>query len=154
MSKQTLLVTQCISFQPRPTQTPSGIPIPENWIIFNAPRPMFGSEPTDQEPGGNVRLEWAGEWVRGCLFSAVNPDDPMAYWQAKENIGLDGYVVKYVSEKDVRDWFHAYYQQLCAQYPEVQSETELLYTWGDIQATYLDHLDRNKIQIEVEDRPR
>lgn len=62
--------------------------IPESWMIFNAPRPLYGHK------------EWQGEFEHGVFYVAVNPDEYGADGFIKENVRNDGWLAKYWSKED------------------------------------------------------
>ncbi len=103
---------------PRPTQTPAGRPIPADWVIHNAPRPLNGSQGSDGKP-----LTWDGEFVAGIHYAAINPTDPYAADDTRANGENNAALVAWVSDDEVRAWAQAYYT---AEYPEVDlSEVDL-----------------------------
>jgi len=61
--------------------------VPADWIVFNAPRPLYGHK------------EWQGEFYHGRFFAAVDPHGEYADRFMKNNVSLDGWVVEYY-EKD------------------------------------------------------
>jgi hypothetical protein len=69
------------------TQDPSNRPadIPENWIILNAPRPLYGHK------------QWDGPFLHGIFYAAIDPDDDAGNWMLKNSISLDAWVVAYVT---------------------------------------------------------
>jgi len=75
--------------------------IPENWFIFNAPRPLLGD------------IEWQGEFQHGVFYVAVDPDGYIPESWIQKNYNLDGWLVKYISEKDAikkaKDYYHKEY---------------------------------------------
>ncbi len=150
MPTKTFTVTQVDALQQRPTVTPNGHAIPADWLIFNAPRPLVGSEPPDHKANGNDFLEWNGEWVRGLYFAAVNPKDPLAAHQVKQNVDLDAYLVRYMTEADVRAWFHRYYVDTLQQECGEELPLESSFTWRDILDTYRQLYEHSKVNIEVE----
>lgn len=67
-----------------PLQCPAG------WIVFNAPRPLFGTEC------------WQGQFRHGVFYAAINPSDPYAQQWIRENAYLDGWVCEYWGMTDNR----------------------------------------------------
>lgn len=61
--------------------------IPDNWIVFNAPRPMLGDK------------DWCGDFHHGIFYAAVDPDGYIPEKWMQKNCDLDGWVVEYVSEE-------------------------------------------------------
>jgi hypothetical protein len=59
--------------------------IPHGWIVFNAPRPMYGDK------------EWQGDPGHGMLYGAVDPQGAGAEWMVKDNKSLDGWIYQDIS---------------------------------------------------------
>jgi len=72
-------------------------PIPENWFIFNAPRPLLGHE------------EWQGEFEHGIFYVAVDPDSYGAEGFIERNISLDGWLVEYWTKEKAIGAVKSYY---------------------------------------------
>lgn len=51
--------------------------MPEEWRIFNAPRPLWGTE------------TWSGEFCKGVLYAAIQPGAEREEWMEEENRRLD-----------------------------------------------------------------
>ncbi len=81
----------------RPTQTPDGQEIPDNYIIFNAPRPLYG------------QITWQGEFKHGIFYAALDPDDKYTGQGIRENESLDGWFCKWVTWAEVMEWAIGYY---------------------------------------------
>jgi hypothetical protein len=83
--------TQINIFAPRPAD------IEASWIIFNAPRPIYGHK------------DWKGEFKEGVFYAAVNPNDG-AYSEMyiKENLLLHAVICNYVTETDIQNWILAF----------------------------------------------
>ncbi len=64
--------------------------IPQNWLIFNAPRPLCGARC------------WTGEFRHGIYYAAVDPADYAAAVFVRQNDNLDGYLTEYPTEAEVR----------------------------------------------------
>ena len=68
-------------------------PIQSDWIIFNAPRPLYGTQ------------TWQGDFAHGIFYAAVDPvGDPYAHDWIKRNAELDGWLLEYVTEEDIAKW--------------------------------------------------
>lgn len=88
-------VTQVATIGSRPTQTPDGTTIPANWLIHNAPRPLYGQ----------INWCWPQAPFRcfGWWFAAVDPDHeysqgPRGY--IEENRRLDARELIFVSDEE------------------------------------------------------
>lgn len=77
--------------------------IPETWIVFNAPRPLYGHE------------EWQGEFQHGIFYVAVDPDGYGAEGFIRESTSLDGWLVEYWT---VENALKAARRHLLKKYPE------------------------------------
>lgn len=55
--------------------------VPRHWPVFNAPRPLPGS------------VTWEGDFLRGCHYSAVDPEDEWKQDTMRRIESLDGWQV-------------------------------------------------------------
>jgi hypothetical protein len=72
--------------------------IPEGWLIFNAPRPLWGQR------------QWTGEFRHGIFYAAVDPAEPdtkQLSWMLQQNADLDGWLLEYVTMDQVRAYLDA-----------------------------------------------
>lgn len=73
--------------------------IPANWLIFEAPRPLYGDK------------QWRGSNGSGWHYAAINPEDaymlPIHLTQMKKNAAR---LVKYVTEADYQEWLKTYFE--------------------------------------------
>jgi hypothetical protein len=74
--------------------------VPADAIIFNAPRPLYGT------------TTWQGDFCSGIFYAAVNADDPYRMEWIKENQKLDARVLAYVPESEARQKVAGYYKNL------------------------------------------
>jgi hypothetical protein len=74
--------------------------IPENWIVFNAPRPLFGTLIT-AAGGPQAGCTWIGDFVTGRLYAAVDPEDEDAQRWIDENRSLAAVILVYVSQEEL-----------------------------------------------------
>ena len=65
--------------------------IPENCLIFNAPRPLYG------------HMEWQGEFEHGIFYVAIDPDSHGAEGFIEGNISLDGLLIEYWTKEKAID---------------------------------------------------
>lgn len=83
----------CKLFDKRPKTSQDGlIKIPENWDIFNAPRPLPGT------------ICWQGEFVHGRWYCAVDPSDEFLKRSLEAINCLDGWRVIYDCEDQYQRW--------------------------------------------------
>lgn len=85
----------------RPKTTPSNQPIPDDWIIFNAPRSLYASFDNNNYP-----LDWQGEFIHGIFYAAVSPDDIRSI---KRNNELDGWALIWHNKEEIYAWLNQYY---------------------------------------------
>ena len=71
--------------------------IPENWTIWNAPRPLYGD------------TAWEGDFVHGIFYAAIDPDSPFSESNIKDNISLDAWQLDFVTEEYAIEEVTAYY---------------------------------------------
>ncbi len=75
--------------------------IPENWLIFNAPRPLLGDK------------EWEGKFQHGIFYVAVDPNCYFYNREIENNCKLDGWIVEYISKekaiKRIKEYYHKEY---------------------------------------------
>lgn len=115
----------------RPPQAPDG------WEIYNAPRPLYGSD-----YAGIGRVTWQGEFIDGVFYAAVNPGDPDAEKWRKENESLAAVRLEFVDRQDVIDEMVEHYrknfpnrfEQIFKEHPLSDPETQqmLINTWFNL----------------------
>ena len=78
--------------------------IPENWLIFNAPRPLLGHE------------YWQGDFQHGIFYVGLDYDDDYVFkmW-LERNKGLDAWLVFYWTEDEIKQWILNYYKEKYSQ---------------------------------------
>lgn len=113
--------------------------IPSDWFIFNAPRPLDGSELS-----GNRWAIWEGEFRHGCHYTAVDPRDPFATQRIRDNIALDGWVVRYVSNDDIAAAMETY----CLEHEIDRSDFE----WEELRSTFLQNAWNQSLTLEIATR--
>ncbi len=86
------MTNHIVCFDPRPDFVPDG------WVIWNAPRPMYGSE----LPSKNMAREWRGDFLTGIWYAAVNPEDPYAADWTTHNEWDNGAIVEYATITQAR----------------------------------------------------
>jgi hypothetical protein len=122
---------------PRPKEAP------ENWEIYNAPRPLFGTRED------NKVYTWEGEFISGIFYAAINPDDPDANMWREENERLHAIRLEYVTRQSVINEMVEYYNQkypnrvekIFAKHPLKEKETQkmLIDTWFNLDMNWSDN---------------
>jgi len=66
--------------------------VPEDWMIFNAPRPMWGTQ------------EWYDKnvYLHGRWFAAISPMDPYKLDMLTRNEQDDGWLIVYHAEEQLQ----------------------------------------------------
>jgi hypothetical protein len=62
--------------------------VPSDWLIFHAPRPIYGHK------------EWRDGGGMGFFYAAVDPDGDRADWMAEQNRRNDAVILEYIDEED------------------------------------------------------
>lgn len=78
--------------------------VPANWIIYNAPRPIYG------------HVEWRDSNGFGFFFAAVDPKGERAEWMQVENQRQDAMILHLMTEEEA---FGAGKARLLFQYGEM-----------------------------------
>jgi hypothetical protein len=92
----TLLENTLIVLDKRPTELPTGKRIPPEYMIMNAPRPLYASDD----------LHWTGDFVHGVFWVAVDPNDPLLI---EMNLNLDAYRLHFIDYAAVAEDTKAYF---------------------------------------------
>jgi hypothetical protein len=71
--------------------------IPNNWTIWNAPRPLYGD------------TAWQGDFIHGIFYAAIDPDSIFSESNTKDNISLDAWQLEFVTEEYAINKIKAYY---------------------------------------------
>lgn len=80
--------------------------VPEDWMIFNAPRPLYGTK------------EWnTGPFLHGVWYAAIAPDEERKDWMVERNVSLDGWLVFYHTAEELAAIAFEYYEK---NYPNVE----------------------------------
>lgn len=90
-------IPQVATIGTRPTHTPDGTPIPPDWPIHNAPRPLYGTL-TWQQPQAPFR-------AFGWFFAVTDPTDEWANGKhgvdyTEENRRLDARELVFISDAE------------------------------------------------------
>lgn len=89
----------------------NGIKIPDNYLIFNAYRELFGSAVYAKHDGEDVfvaYLRWQDELINGRFYAAVSVHD---YDYIESNVKNGAVLLKYVNDEDVMAWAKEYYAE-------------------------------------------
>lgn len=108
----------------RPTQTPDGKPIPLQAVIYNAPRPLYG-DPT-----------WQGDFIHGIFYAIANDAR-----EHKDNVSLDGWSIRWVTEQRAIQWARAYYRR---EYPAEAEGFLQDASRRDLLAAFMQHANKNE----------
>jgi len=74
--------------------------VPEDWLIFNAPRPLYGTK------------EWNdGPFLHGVWYAAIAPNEERKDWMIERNASLDGWLLEYHNEEELRSIAIEYYER-------------------------------------------
>jgi hypothetical protein len=81
--------------------------VPDDWVIFNAPRPMYGS------------MTWQGDWCRGIYYAAVDPAEPEALAECRRKNGeWDGRELVFVTEDEAISRMRAHWVKMAGERAE------------------------------------
>lgn len=73
--------------------------IPAGWLVFNAPRPLYGDR------------TWIGPFSKGVFYAAIDPTEDAAAANVEANRDLDAALIRWVTEAEIREWADAYYRR-------------------------------------------
>ncbi len=107
--------------------------VPEGWPVFNAPRPLDGAK------------SWQGDFRHGIYYAAVDPSLPEASRAIENNKSLDGWLVLYLSEDEVKQKALAWAKR---EYPDYWQDADE----QDIMKSYLQHSFEDKKYGEIAPR--
>ena len=66
--------------------------VPSSWLIFNAPRPIYGTK------------VWSGPFLEGRFWCVLDPEEYDHDGVLRNNLLLQACVVRYVTAADARIW--------------------------------------------------
>jgi hypothetical protein len=75
------------------------VEIPKDWIIYNAPRPIYG------------HYSWIGDFIHGVFYTATPSVDEKS---KKLNASQDAYIIEYCTIADVKEYVE---KVLSVEYP-------------------------------------
>ena len=81
-----------------------------DWLICNAPRPIFG------------HVEWRGEFISGTFYAAINPAGERADAMISHNENMKAVILDYWTMKQVREWLWDFYSR---EYPGEVAASDL-----------------------------
>lgn len=102
--------------------------VPENAIIFNAPRPLLGEY-------------WEGEFISGIFYAAITDDNPYKESLIAQNKALDATVLIFVPEAEARKLVQDYL--IAEGYGEIKSDLFEEFWWD----CFYDNLSRSTVEI-------
>jgi hypothetical protein len=71
--------------------------------VWNAPRPLYGSE--------LFGMDWSGPFRHGRFYSAVDPADPYAEIWERKNVELDAYPVGLITNEEIERRLRAHAEE-------------------------------------------
>ena len=104
--------------------------VPENWIICNAPRPLYG------------HTTWTGDFIGGIFYAAIDPDCECASRYLHDNAELDAREIVFVTQDECLERTMAYYR---AEWPDYVHEIDPL------QPNMRRHLVRRGLELMNEE---
>lgn len=78
--------------------------IPADWVIVNAPRPLFGN------------IQFTGDFISGIFYAALDPADEYFQTWMDANKKLDARVIHYVTESELAEALEAHKLKLQERY--------------------------------------
>jgi len=87
--------------------------VPADAIIFNAPRPLFGSVDCLGCP------TWQGEFCTGIFYAAVTADDTLRANWMEQNRRLAATILVYITEAEAKDMVRP---ELFGRYPSLTED--------------------------------
>jgi hypothetical protein len=116
--------------------------VPKDWLIFNAPRPIYGHK------------EWTGDFKHGVFYVGIDPSDEHAIPFIQRTHDLDGWLVRYFDESEARDLAYKWAEEKYPQYVKDGKIIDDSISEQDILDTYRFHLDGRKKYSELPDREK
>ena len=105
----------------------------QGWYIFNAARPM------------PCHIAWTGDFIRGIFYGAIDPKQECAAEYIKRCVELNGYVLAFAEESEVREQVQRYYDNHFKDEKIDASEYDL----RDLWPTYVRHIKAPEVQIQI-----
>lgn len=108
--------------------------LPEGWLVFNAPRPLYGD------------WSWQGVFRSGIFYVAVDPTEETGAAFIKRNHENDARLVTWVSRADVLAEVVAYYQDVAKMYDRVVEVWGQPEEWpeDEVLRTFVNNLDHTQ----------
>jgi len=105
--------------------------LPKSWEVWNAPRPLAG---TMTAHGPAI---WQGDWKHGVFYAGIVPKDPDANAWRESNASLDGWLLSYITKKEVEAWADRYYgEEMSIDWREMLKDG--VATWDDVWKSYFE----------------
>lgn len=98
----------------------------KDYLIFNAPRPLCGDP------------SWTGDFIHGCHYCAIDPNDEYSPAFIDQTIRLDGHLLQWVSENDLK----AYGESLAKEYNLTYDQLMESFDLTDLWSSYLYNEER------------
>ncbi len=106
---------------------------PDGWLVFNAPRPLYGSLPSHV---------WEGNFIFGIFCAAVDPQGEFAALWVKQNIQLHATLLNFITRDQVMGWA----REFCSAYSEVNVDDM---DWEAIRFSYFVHHQAHETEITL-----
>lgn len=110
--------------------------IPEGWIVFNAPRPLYG------------HWTWTGEFRSGIFYVAVDPAGEQATAFIKRNHENDARIVRWATldkvRKEVIEFYQVNHPGLMDRLKEHYGEDGAEWPERDMVNTFVNQLDHDQ----------
>ena len=84
--------------------------VPENWIVCNAPRPLYGD------------YNWEGPFITGVFYAGIDPEGDEAAFCLHRNAELDARRLIFHTRQELIDYAVEWYR---VNYPEAYEKIEL-----------------------------
>ena len=102
----------------------------DNYYIFNAARPLHG------------QITWQGDFIHGVFYAAVDKDFAQSKVIIERNVNLDGHILQFVTESEVREKLQAHYNKIAPGKIDVSK-----YSIREIWDSYLQYFGVSEIEF-------
>jgi hypothetical protein len=119
------------TFAPRPEN------LPENAVVFNAPRPIHGLD------------RWMGEFRHGRYYAALRPEASYSSFALRDLRNLDAVVIQYHSTDElnsIREEVQAYYDERFPGRVDVSEHAD-----RTVLSAWHDHVAPKTVKLEAPD---
>jgi hypothetical protein len=105
------------------------------WVVMNAPRPLYGSYASERIDGVEEAMTWNGDFISGVFYAGVDITDERVI---DNNVKLDAAIIRWVEDDEIL----AHGQAIAEEY-NVDPETVEGWSFDEIWGSYLNtHDDR------------